>query len=105
MEIRKNGLLQTIITSYKETPRDVVTTPTRGKPVWFFVWVENNNLFVEPAHSHIHKSGVSAHPLDKQNVDKIFELYCKRGLLPRADVAAVTHNSSYWFGIFDDLRL
>ena len=100
-------LLQTILTSYSDNPRDVATTPTRGEAVWFFVWVDNSNIYVEPAHSHSPKSSVSTRQLDKQNLDKIFELYGlrKRGLLRRTEARDITQNSSYWFGIFDDLHL
>lgn len=103
-----NQLWQKVLQPYRDNPRDVATTPTRGEPKWFYVSVYANDIYIDSGRSHVNKCKVStSRVLDKMNIDRVFELYClrKRGLIQRTEVTTVTQNSSYWFGIFEDLGL
>ncbi len=108
MKTDEKQLWNVIVDSYGSTPRDVSTTPTNREPKWFYVSSDGRDIFISSGKAHGNKATISAcRTLDKNNLSKIYELYClrKRGLLRRSDATAVTQNSSYWFGIFEDLHL
>ena len=108
METGEDDILQTIIRSYSENPRDVATTPQVNRtPLWFYVSSDGTNVFVESGRSHANKAKITARRrLDKQNSSIIYLMYnlYRRGYMRRSEIAAKNKNSSYWFGIFEDLH-
>ena len=98
---------QTIYESFKGNPRDVRTTPKgNSQPRWFFVYSENGNVYIDNAREHNYSSKIKQRrKLDKDNLEKMIELYDKRnhGVSVGEKARAVTFNQVYWFGILCDL--
>lgn len=90
-----------IIRSYSEDPRDVLTF---GKMKYCFVYSNNDWICVDSGRNHVNKSKIS-HPrsLCKKEFEIVFPKYLNGARLQ--DIRNITHNSTYWFGIFEDMKL
>lgn len=99
---------QTVYESFLNNPRDVKTTPkTNRTPLWFFVYAEDDNLYIENAKNHINSSKITQRrKLDKNNFLKMTDLNDRRdrGFSVSKEATSVTVNQVYWFGIFHDLQ-
>lgn len=94
-----------LIQDFKENPRDIPTAPKSRVPKWFHVFVRNNTLYVESANHHVDDTcdiqGIRI--LNPNEHESIFSLYQKRNTTSiSAEAQQLTHNSSYWFGIFEN---
>ena len=90
-----------IADSYSKNPRDVLTY---GKRKYFFVYVEENDIYIESGRTHKNASDIKTRrKIDKSNAETIYAAY-KAGSKP-SELLNVTYNSVYWFGIFRDLGL
>ena len=45
-----------MVSSYINNPRDVKTIPLQKEGVWFYVYVENDDIYVESARNHLANS-------------------------------------------------
>ena len=99
---------QTVYESFLHNPRDVKTTPkTNQTPLWFFVYAEDGNLYIESAKNHSNSSKITQRRrLDKNNFAKMLELNDRRnrGISVYKEALSVTVNQVYWFGIFHDIQ-
>lgn len=99
---------QTVYESFQRNPRDVRTTPkTNRTPLWFFVYAENGDLYIENAKNHSNSSKITQkRKLDKNNFEKMMHLSDRRdrGFSVSKEARSVTVNQVYWFGIFHDLQ-
>ena len=98
----------TVYESFLNNPRDVKTTPkTSRTPLWFFVYAENGDIYIENAKNHIDSSKITQRrKLDKNNFSKMTDLNDRRdrGFSVSKEAKSVTVNQVYWFGIFHDLQ-
>lgn len=97
----------TIINHFKDNPHDVKTAPkVRREPKWFYVYTDGYNVFVINAKSHIESCSIKGNrKLDSQNADSVYDCYLKRKAGIKNNANGITHNSSYWYGIFEELGL
>ena len=99
---------QTVYESFLHDPRDVKTTPkTNRTPLWFFVYAENGDLYIENAKNHSNSSKITQRrKLDKNNFAKMLELNDRRarGFSVSKEATSATVNQVYWFGIFHDIQ-
>lgn len=105
----EKNLWNTIISSYSQNPRDVITRPLGNrKGRWFYVNVEEGKLYVSVAQEHRFSSNLKMRrTLVAAECQKMFDLYLKRvrGVPVSEEVLKTTKNASYWFGVFSDLKL
>ena len=99
-----------IINYYKDNPQDVKTVPVNknisGK--WFYVYVENNGLYVESGKEHPDKSNITGRRrLQENDLETIYRLYNdrKKSRQTSREAQEATRNSSYWYGIFNAMDL
>lgn len=95
-----------MIESYTNNPRDVKTTPTRGEGIWFYVYVEDDNIYIENAKNHLDSSKIKTRrKIEKEKIDIMMSLYCRRkkGESVSGEATDITYNQVYWFGIFADM--
>ena len=108
MLFNKKTTWETILSSYTKEPRDVKTVPLYKEGIWFYVYAENNNIYIENAQNHENGSAIKKRRLlDKENFDTMLTLYYKRkkGEKVSKEAISTTHNQVYWYGIFSDLNL
>lgn len=101
-------LWETIVDSFTRKPRDVITIPTKGDGVWFYVSSKSGRVFVSGALTHTPPSQVrGSRQLDRNNCDTMFALYQRRkaGEPVSQEASSITQNQVYWYGIFNDLNL
>lgn len=90
-----------IIASYSEQPRDVLTA---GKRKYFYVYTQENDVYIESGRNHKNASEISSpRLLDKEELSIIYNKYIDGE--KASDIKDITWNSVYWFGIFADLKL
>ena len=103
------NIWHSIVNSYTQNPRDVITTPIgKRKGKWFHVNAEENKVYISEAKEHYNSSKFKMkRTLSQKELDEVFELYIKRknGTANSKEIQEATLNSSYWFGIFNDLHL
>jgi len=88
-----------ILNSYTKKPRDVITLK-RG--LWFYVYGDGEEVYIEAGKKHCPSSKInSTRKIDKQNFEVVYKTYLSSA--PRSEIADVTYNSAYWFGIFKDM--
>ena len=98
-----------IVKSYTDNPREVCSQPITKRPGrWFFVYVENGDLYVDCAKEHKPSSQLTKRRMlsaDAEKCNIVFDLYCrrKRGEQVSAEATATTVNQIYWYGIFADM--
>lgn len=99
---------QTVYESFLHNPRDVKTMPkTNRTPLWFFVYAEDGNIYIENAKNHCISSKITQRrKLDKNNFEKMMDLNDRRdrGFSVSEEAQSVTVNQVYWFGIFHDIQ-
>ena len=98
-----------IVESYASNPRDVQTVPvTNKKPIWFFVHVENENIYITDAEYHKDSSKVcNPIKLQKNKLDNMLELYLKRknGKEVSKEATSTSFQQVYWYGILADMGI
>lgn len=97
-----------IVLSYTKNPRDVKTVPLRKEGIWFYVFAENNDLYVTNANNHIDSSKIKTpRKIDKENFVTMLSIYAKRknGESVTQEAIDITYNQVYWYGIFADMGL
>ena len=108
MEKRNTMTWDELVSSYAKNPRDVKTCPIRKEGVWFYVYVDNENIYVENAKYHSNSSKIKhKRVLEKDKVDIMLSIYhrrCKRESVS-IEAKSITHNQVYWYGIFADMNL
>jgi len=100
---------QKILQSFLAEPRDVHTVPTTTRePIWFNVFVEKGELYVESAHHHTDSSSISKRRrLNEKLCQTMLSLYHRRikGESVHLEATRLTMNQVYWYGIFNELNL
>ena len=97
-----------IIKEFKVNPRDIHTVPMRKRePKWFFVYVEDEKLYIESARYHMPKSNIKKIKMDKNKFDCMLEIYHRRlkGEKVTGDAMKNSGTSVYWYGIFAEIKL
>ena len=97
-----------IVLSYKNNPRDVKTVPLKGDGIWFYVYVENDNIYVENAKNHLDSYKIkNRRRLEQEKLDAMHSLYDRRnkGEAIYQDAKIITYNQVYWYGIFADMSI
>lgn len=99
-------LFSDILLSYKQQPRDVMTKPLRGEGRWFFVSEQNGNLYISASKKSPSSRLSDRRRLNEKEFEEILDLYKLRKTAMYSSYAATkcSMNSSYWFGIFADMR-
>lgn len=108
MLISKRASWEDIISSYKNNPRDVKTVPLQGTGIWFNVYVENENIYIDRAKNHSNSSIIrNRRSLEKEKIDVMLSLYYRRkkGEAVAQEAKDATQNQVYWYGIFADMDL
>lgn len=99
----------TIVNYFKDNPHDVKTAPCNNRePKWFYVYTDGVNVFITSGKSHIEKCKITGkRQLDRINADIVYDFYLKRKARIKSEqkVNEYTVNSSYWYGIFNELGL
>ena len=97
-----------MISTYTKAPRDVRTIPLKGSGIWFYVYAEQDDIYIESARNHAVSSVIrNRRRLEKEKVDAMLSLYFRRknGEAVAQEATATTQNQVYWYGIFDDMCL
>ena len=97
-----------IVSEFIRNPRDVCTVPIKSENrKWFYVFVENNCLYVEAARISVPKSVVKKRMLPETECNDILAIYHRRcaGEQVSAEAQACTRSQVYWYGIFAELGL
>ena len=77
--IEKNITFKEIVLSYTNNPRDVKTVPLNREGIWFYVYVENENIYVDKAKNHANSSKVKNRMrIPKEQFDTMLSLYHRR---------------------------
>lgn len=98
-----------IVESYTSNPRDVQTVPvTNKKGIWFYVHVENENVYITDAEYHKDSSKIS-NPIRLQQAkfSKMLDLYLQRrtGNEVSHEAKNTSFQQVYWYGIFADMGI
>ena len=99
---------ETMVRSFANNPRDVQTVPLSGGGIWFFVYAEYGNIYVESGRNHTNSSIIrNRRRLEKEKTEKMLSIYHRRsrGEAVAQEAKATTQNQVYWYGIFADLKL
>lgn len=100
---------QDIIREFSSNPRDVKTIPLRNKKaVAFYVYVNNNDLFVTKAKYEKNSSRLSkARKIQKNEYSDMLDIYHRRcnGEKVSKEAGQRTVSQVYWYGIFSELGL
>ena len=103
----KKTTWEEMLSSYINNPRDVKTIPLKKEGVWFYVYVENNDIYVESARNHLANSSSikNRRKIEKEKVDIMLSLYNRRkkGEKVADEAKRNTQNQVYWYGIFADM--
>ena len=97
-----------IVEEFMNHPRDIHTVPISSKSYkWFYVFVNNDTIYVESSHHNTPKSSVKRRSLPKEECSKILEIYHRRmaGEQVSHDAQACTRSQVYWYGIFSEMNL
>ena len=98
-----------IVDCFEKNPHDVCTVPlNRKEPLWFYVFVKNNELWVERAKSHRNSSSLTrGRVLKESECETMIDIYQRRkdGEAVSKEATVITRNQVYWYGIFSDLGL
>ena len=99
---------ETMVRSFANNPRDVQTVPLSGGGIWFFVYAEYGNIYVESGRNHTNSSIIrNRRRLEKEKTEKMLSIYHRRsrGEAVAQEAKATTQNQVYWYGIFNDLGM
>ncbi len=108
MFFKKKFSWDTIVKEYSKNPRDVKTVPLKTDGRWFFVSVQDRDVYITNAKNHSVSSKISQpRKLDKENFNTMLSLYNKRkkGEPVSKTAANTTQNQVYWYGIFADMGI
>ena len=109
MLAEKKTVWEKMVLSYINNPRDVKTVPVIREGVWFYVYVEDNSIYVENSRSHLANSSniKNRRRLEKEKADAMLSLYYRRKNGDRVSQEAkeITVNQVYWYGIFADMGM
>lgn len=97
-----------IVSSYKENPRDVKTAPMRKDGIWFYVYAEASDIYIENAKNHLISSKIKVRrKIEKEKFNLLLLLYYRRknGESVTKEAIEITYNQVYWYGIFADMGL
>lgn len=96
-----------IIRSFSEKPRDIQTNPLKEKnKLWFYVYVDNDDLFVDCAKKHQPSSKISVpRNLSSSKCNKMYSIYLRRksGESVSQEATSTTLNQVYWYGVFAEM--
>ena len=101
-------MYQKIISEFSKHPRDIHTIPLKPHtPKWFFVFVKENIVFIEPAHHKMPSSKVKTRKLLETECNEMLEIYHRRlsGEAVSKKAQECTHSQVYWYGIFSEMNL
>ena len=97
-----------IVLSYASNPRDVKTVPMKREGIWFYVYAENDNIYVENARNHSNSSKIKVRrKIQKEELEDMISLHNKRrkGVSVSKEAIEITYNQVYWFGILNDMQI
>ena len=104
-----NNLFDSIILSFKNMPRDVVTVPTtKREGKWFYVSSDGTKVYVQSGKHHKNASVIKGvRMLNPSKTEQMLSFYHRRknGESVSAEAQAYTVNQAYWYGIFAELGL
>lgn len=101
-------MYRTIVDEFRNHPRDVHTVPLHAKSYkWFYVFVDNGNLYVESGHYNSPKSSVKRRMLSEGECNRVLELYRQRskGVQISQEAQKCTYSQVYWYGIFSEMKV
>ena len=76
---KKQITWEQIFSSYTNNPRDVKTVPFHRDGIWFYVYVENDNVYVKNARNHTDSSNIKIRrKIEKEKLDAMLSLYHRR---------------------------
>ena len=103
---KKQITWEQIFSSYTNNPRDGKTVPLHMDGIWFYVYVENDNVYVKNARNHTDSSNIkNRRKIEKEKLDVMLSLYHRRkkGESVSQEAKEITINQVYWYGIFADM--
>lgn len=95
---------KTILQSLESNPRDLKTIPQNGSGMWFFAYIENDDIFVKNAHSATLKPSCSIslpRKITRQQIDAMIPIYRARktGAKISKEAGKTTVNQVYIYSI------
>lgn len=114
---KKEIMWSDVVNAYVNNARDVKTDPkppkganytTNPKGIWFYVYAENGNIYIESARNHSNSSRISGRrKLENEKFDAMLSLYKRRkkGEAVSQEATSTTRNQVYWYGIFADMSI
>lgn len=98
-----------IVAFFKANPQDVSIAPMRRcREKWFYVYVEDGNLYAESGRQHLDVSRISVRRnLKEDELPAVYALYVQRKQSKSVsrEATETTYNASYWFGILKFLGI
>ena len=99
-----------VVSYFVGNAHDVSTVPqTNVPPKFFYVYAEGGRLYVSKARCHASRScDISKERLiNKNEFDDMLRIYHRRqmGESVSEEAKRITTNASYWYGIFNELKL
>ncbi len=101
-------MYEKIVEEFMNHPRDIHTVPLNSKSYrWFYVFVNDGNIYVEPGHNNTPKSTVRKRLLPEKEFNEILEIYHRRmsGEQVSREAQNCTRSQVYWYGIFSAMNL
>lgn len=114
---KKEIMWSDVVNAYVNNARDVKTDPkphkvpnytTNPKGLWFYVYAEKGNIYIENARNHSNSSRISGRrKLENEKFDAMLSLYerRKKGEAVSQEATDTTRNQVYWYGIFADMGI
>ena len=99
-----------IVEEYTLNPRDVITIPTMKNKdgIWFYVHVEEGNVYITDAEFHSESSRVNKPiKLQEKQFEDMLSLYLRRknGESVSQEATDKSFQHVYWYGIFADMGI
>jgi hypothetical protein len=97
-----------IVECLKKKSRDISTVPSNNrKPVWFYAYIENDNIFVENSTTHFPPTDITGRrEIEKKDfltVYGYFEPWLNDRSI-RQEVRSYSRNTAYIFGLIDHFK-
>ena len=99
---------ENVVAEYEKNPRDVKTIPFNQNGLWFYVHVEDGDVYVTDAEHHSESSRLNKPiKLKKDEFDEILAIYFRRkkGEKISQEAKKITYHQVYWYGIFADMGM
>ncbi|MCL2469404.1 MAG: Swt1 family HEPN domain-containing protein [Alphaproteobacteria bacterium] len=100
-----SGYWNKIISTFSNANIELHTLPQNSRePLWFFVYVDGNYVYVDKAKEHKPSSSLSKpRPLNYNEFEKMYPIYLRRkaGHSVSAEATAASQNQVYWYAIMD----